>query len=96
MATVGCWHNKTIRATCRLQSAFHSKRQSFIFHTEGNFTNYYSIKTVGEAAEETASPGYLEFYHFPISENDYVSGHFLIEKGDKYNLPGEKLAEAKN
>jgi hypothetical protein len=25
-----------------------------------------------------------------------VSGHFLIEKGDKYNLPGEKLAEAKN
>jgi len=68
---------------------------SFVFHTQGNFTNYYSIRTVGEAAEEEASPGYIEFYHFPVGKEDYVSGYFLIEKGDKYNARGEKLAEAR-
>ena len=67
----------------------------FVFHTNGNFTVYHSIRTVGEAAEEEASPGYLEFFHFPMSKNDFVSGSFLIEKGDKYNARGEKLAEAK-
>ena len=68
---------------------------SFVFHTEHNFTNYYSIRTVGEAAEEEASAGYVEFHHFPVSKDDYVSGYFFIEKGDKYNVRGEKLAEVK-
>jgi hypothetical protein len=68
---------------------------SFVLHTEGNFTNYYSLLTVGEAAEEMASPGYIEFYHFPVSKEDYVCGYFLIERGNRTNAREEKLSEAK-
>lgn len=67
----------------------------FIYTPEGGAHFYTCVDLVGDSQEEVASPGYLEFNHFPVNGEKFLSGSFLIEKGVKMTAAGDKVATAR-
>lgn len=67
----------------------------FVYTTEGGVYSYTCLNFVGPNEDEVASPGYLMFNHFPVNQDNYVAGSFLIEKGAKMDAGGNKVADAR-
>lgn len=66
---------------------------SFAYHSKGSFLNYYSTYTVGEAETEMPSPGYVQIFYNPDTENRFISGEFKVERGAMFDALGEKISE---